>query len=83
MKQALEKINNKWVRLAVLVVVAINSGAMILGYDLLPFSNDQIVAGLSVLAMVASEIWNHWKNNSYTGKAIQADKHLKNLKKGA
>ncbi|CEI81317.1 Phage lysis protein, holin [Oceanobacillus oncorhynchi] len=77
MKEKLQKINNKWVRLVVFVIVAVNSGFMMAGYELLPFDNDQIVTGLSIFAMILSEIWNHWKNNSYTGEAQEADRILK------
>lgn len=79
----LDKINNKYVRLIALIVVAINSGAMIMGYQLLPFNNEEIVAGISIVAMVATELWNHWKNNSYTPQAKQADEQIRlNKKKG-
>jgi len=81
MKEKLNRINNKWVRLVVFIIVAINSGAMIMGYQLLPFNNDEIVAGLSVFAMVISEIWNHWKNNSYTNDAKEADKIMESKKR--
>lgn len=80
MKEKLQKINNKWVRLGVFVIVAINSGFMMAGYDLLPFDNDEIVTGLSIVAMVASELWNHWKNNSYTEPAKESDRILKKAK---
>lgn len=83
MKEQFKKIDNKYVRLFALIVVAINSGAMMLGYELLPFSNEDIVAGLSIAAMVVVELWNHWKNNSYTTAAKQADEQMKlNKKKG-
>ncbi len=77
MKEKLSKIDNKWVRLAVFIIVAVNSGFMMAGYELLPFDNEQIVVGLSVVAMVGSELWNHWKNNSYTEEAQEADRILK------
>ncbi|MBP1971566.1 SPP1 family holin [Virgibacillus natechei] len=76
MKQKLNKINNKWVRLAVFIIVAINSAAMIFNVQLLPFDNDQIVAGASVVAMVLSEVWNHYQNNNYTSEAKRAQKYL-------
>lgn len=74
------KINNKWVRLIIFIIVAINSGAMILGYKIIPFENEEIVGGLSVVALVISEVWNHWKNNSYTTEAKEADDFLEDLK---
>jgi len=74
MKEKLNKINNKWIRLSVFIIVAINSAFMMIGDPILPFENEEIVAGLSVFAMVLSELWNHWKNNSYTQKAKEGDK---------
>jgi len=82
MKDKLNKINNKWVRLTVFIIVSINSALMMAGYELLPFDNGEIVMGLSIAAMVINELWNHWKNNSYTGKAKQADNYLESIKKG-
>ncbi|WP_193064922.1 phage holin [Oceanobacillus oncorhynchi] len=77
MKETLKNIDNKWVRLIVLAVVFINTAGMILGYQILPFDNEQIAAGITVGALALSEIWNHWKNNSYTGEAQEADRILK------
>lgn len=81
MKEALQKVNNKWVRLAILTVVFINTSGMILGHQLLPFDNEEIAAGLSIVALILSEIWNHWKNNSYTQPAKEADVFLESQKK--
>lgn len=83
MKDIFSKIDNKYVRLAALIIVAINSAAMMMGYTLLPFNNEEIVTGISILAMVVTEIWNHWKNNSYTRAAKEADKQLEKAKKEA
>lgn len=80
MKEKLEKINNKWVRLIVFVIVSVNSSFMIAGYQILPFDDEQIVSGLSIVALVASEVWNHWKNNSYTQEAKEADTYMKSRK---
>lgn len=81
MKEALKKIDNKWVRLIAWILVAINTGAMILGYELLPFENEEIVNGISLVALYAVEAWNHWKNNSYTQPAKEADVYLDSRKK--
>lgn len=81
MKEQLKKIDNKYIRLAVFIIVAINSSAMIMDVQILPFSNEEIVQGLSVVALVGSELWNHWKNNSYTMPAKEADAYIKSRKK--
>jgi len=83
MKDIFSKIDNKYVRLVALIIVAINSAAMMMGYKLLPFSDEEIVTGISIIAMVVTELWNHWKNNSYTRAAKEADKQLKKAKKEA
>lgn len=80
-KEIMDKINNKWVRLIILIVVFINTAGMMLGYQLLPFENEEIATGLSIAALALSEIWNHWKNNSYTEAAKEADMFLKARKK--
>lgn len=77
MKEVLKKVDNKWVRLTILTVVFINTSGMLLGYQLLPFENEEIATGISIVALALSEIWNHWKNNSYTKPAIEADAYLK------
>lgn len=77
MKEVLKKVDNKWVRLIILIVVFINTAGMMLGYQLLPFENEEIATGISIAALALSEIWNHWKNNSYTQPAKEADAYLK------
>lgn len=81
MKEKLKKINNKWVRLFAWILVGINTGAMILGYEISPFDNEQIVNGVSLIALYGVEIWNHWKNNSYTEDAKHADRVLESKKR--
>jgi len=81
LSENLAKINNKWIRLAVLIIVFINTAAMLLGYKLIPLSNEELVSVLSLIALFISEIWNHWKNNSYTPSAKEADKLMEKLKR--
>lgn len=81
MGENLAKINNKWIRLTVLIIVFLNTAAMILGYRLIPLSNEDLVSVLSLIALFVSEIWNHWKNNSYTSHAKEADKLMKKFKR--
>jgi len=59
-----------------MIIVMANSISMILGFQLIPFTEEEIATGVSVVALVASEIWNHWKNNNYTKKAKEAQKKL-------
>ncbi|WP_164219409.1 phage holin [Virgibacillus sp. YIM 98842] len=76
MKKQLKKIDNKWVRLIAMTVVFINAAAIMFGYELLPFDNETIIAGISVGALAGTEIWNHWKNNNWTPEAERAQKYL-------
>lgn len=80
MKETIKAIDNKWVRLVVLTIVFINSASVMLDKPILPFDNEQIVVGVSLVAMAIAEIWNHWKNNSYTKAAKEADKYLASKK---
>lgn len=76
----IKKIDNGWLRLIVMVLAGINSIAMMMGVELIPFSNEQVVTGLSIGALILSELWNHWKNNDWTESAKQASKWLKSAK---
>jgi len=80
MRKQLKKIDNKWVRLVAMAVVFANAGALMFGYELLPFDNETIVAGISVIALAGTEIWNHWKNNNWTPEAKRAQKYLEGEK---
>lgn len=76
MKEKLKKIDNKWIRLIAMIIVFVNSVSVMMDKPILPFDNEQIVLGVSVVAMVVTEVWNHWKNNSYTQSAKEADVYL-------
>ncbi|MFA1818990.1 phage holin [Virgibacillus oceani] len=76
MRKQLKKIDNKWIRLVAMAVVFANAGALMFGYELLPFDNETIVAGISVIALAGTEIWNHWKNNNWTAEAKRAQQYL-------
>ena len=80
MKETIKTIDNKWVRLIVMVIVFINSVSVMVGKPILPFDDEQIVVGISIVAMIVTEIWNHWKNNSYTSEAREADIYMSKLK---
>lgn len=67
-----------WVRMIALFLVLINQiSVSFLGFELLPFGEEQIYEGVSVVVLVIVTIWTSWKNNSFTEKAQKADKHLK------
>lgn len=70
-----------YVRLAVLIVLLGNQTLLLLGYDPLPFDENQIYEGLSTVALVLASLWTYWKNNSITDEAVKADIYLQELKK--
>lgn len=72
--------NNTLVRLIVMILVGVNSIAMLYGYQLIPFTDEEIATGISVVALVISEIWNHYKNNNYTPEAKKVQGKLDEMK---
>lgn len=75
------KNNSHIVRVVVMAVVMINSLFLMNGISLLPFTNEEISMAISSVALVISEVWNHYKNNSYTDEAKFADDFIRELKK--
>lgn len=67
-------------RLVVLVVILINQVLVTIGFDALPFTEDQIYEAISSVATVVVALWTWWKNNSITKEAKKADIQLRNLK---
>lgn len=68
------------VRLVVLIIALINQTLTLAGYNPLPFSDEQVYEGVSVVATVAIALWAWWKNNSVTKEAQEADAILNELK---
>ena len=68
------------VRLVVLAVLLLNQSLVVMGWNPLPFSEDEIYEGVSSVATVIMALYAWWKNNSITKEAQQADEYLKELK---
>ena len=68
------------IRVVVMFVVMINSIFLINDVNFLPYTDDQIAAGISSVALVVSEIWNHYKNNDYSEEAEAGTRKMKHLK---
>lgn len=68
------------VRLVVLAVLLLNQSLVVMGWNPLPFSEDEIYEGVSSAATVIMALYAWWKNNSITKEAQQADEYLKELK---
>lgn len=69
-----------WVRTAVLILTLINQILIVCEKNPLPFGEEQIYEGLSMLLTAFVSLWNWWKNNSFTEEAVQADVYLKKMK---
>lgn len=67
-------------RTGVLIFALLNQILTILGYNPLPWSDEQFYEGFSLLLTVGASLWAWWKNNSFTKEAIEADKVMKELK---
>lgn len=79
MKRKIEK--GTIVRTVVLAVALVNQGLTISGRNPLPFTNEEVGQGVSMVLTVGASLWAWWKNNSFTQAAITADEHLKDLRK--
>ena len=67
-------------RVLILVVLIVNYILSTKGLSPLDISDDTITQLVSLIAMLGSTFWCTWKNNSFTKKAQEADKYLKDLK---
>ena len=63
-------------RTAVLVIALINQLLTVFGKNPLPFSNEAVYEGLSMVVTVGASLWSWWKNNSFTPDAVEADRYL-------
>ena len=68
-------------RTGVLIFALINQVLTILGYNPLPWSDEQAYEGFTLLLTTVAALWSWWKNNSFTQEAVQADEYMKELKK--
>lgn len=65
------------IRTTVLYLALINQILVIAGKSPLPISNEEVEQIISLLATVVASIIAWWKNNSFTQKAIEADRTFK------
>lgn len=70
------------IRTVVLIVALINQGLTIVGWNLLPITDDQIADVITLVFTIGASLWAWWKNNSFTYEAKKADELLDNMKKG-
>ena len=69
-------------RTVVLIVALVNQFLTIFGWNPLPFGDDAVYEGASMLLTVGASLWAWWKNNSFTKAAIAADRMKDALKAG-
>ena len=67
------------VRTIILVVALVNQVLTAFGKNPLPFSDEELYTGLTLVFTVGATIWAWWKNNSFTKNAIAADKYKNQL----
>ena len=82
MLEKIKEINNGTIaRTVAVIAVLINQFLIMFGKEQLPFTEDEIYQGVSMVLTVWATLWAWWKNNSFTKKAIEADKYKENLLK--
>lgn len=64
------------IRTVCLIVALSNQVLTVSGKNPLPFSEEEVYEGVSVTITVVTALIAWWKNNSFTPKAIWADKIL-------
>ena len=75
--------NNKQsaiVRLVVLVILIVNQTLITLGYEPLPFSDEQIYEAVSIVALVVATLYSWWMNNNVTEEALAGQAEVERLK---
>ena len=67
-------------RTIVLLLALVNQCLGLAGVQVIPIGDETVNALVSTVWTVAAALAAWWKNNSFTGPAIEADKTLKRLK---
>ena len=66
------------IRTILLVLALINQILAVFGKSPIPIDDDTVTSLISTVWTVIASLIAWWKNNSFTDKAIKADKVLKN-----
>ena len=77
----MKKINitkGTFIRTILLVLALINQILAVFGKSPIPIDDDTVTSLISTVWTVIASLIAWWKNNSFTDKAIKADKVLKN-----
>jgi SPP1 family holin len=65
------------IRTTVLMLGLVNAALALFGKSPLPFDDAELTNAITAVWAVVASLWAWWKNNSFTKKAIAADKTLK------
>lgn len=68
------------VRTILLIIALINLGLKHFGFDIINVSESEVLNAVEYVIEIAIIVVGFWKNNSYTEKAIEADKFLQKLR---
>lgn len=68
------------VRTILLIIALINLGLKHFGLDIINVSESEVLSVVEYVIEIAIIVVGFWKNNSYTEKAIEADKFLQKLR---
>lgn len=65
------------IRTLLLFIAWFNQFLSMKGYSPLPFTDQELEAGVSMLVTFVVSVWTWWKNNDITQKARSRTKYLK------
>jgi SPP1 family holin len=68
------------IRLVVLFILLFNQALIMLGWNPIPYSEEQIYEGVTWIATVIVTLWLYWKNNNITYAAQQSQERLDQMK---
>lgn len=68
------------IRTIVLILALANQVLAIYGKQAIPITEDEVYQTVTLIVTVGSAMWAWWKNNSFTGPAIEADEYMEKLR---
>ena len=71
---------NAIIRIITLFVLLVNQILIWLGYNPIPYSDEQIFEGVSWVVMVVVVLWSTWKNNNVTDVALAGQSEIERIK---
>lgn len=69
------------IRTIVLFVALLNQSLVLAGFSPLPFTDEQIKNGLTIVFTIVASLWTWWKDNDITRKARERKQFLKDNNK--